>query len=627
MSNAPPKKNDPTTGRDSLGKFVRRNLSFGRLGALWRRGKDTLHGQGGEALWRAVRLRLALATHSGEVWRHSLKILPLKKELAAQRAASFAFSPLISVVVPLYNTPVRFLRDMADSVRRQTYANWQLILVNASDAAHGKVGDMAAQLAKSDSRILLVPLPENGGIAANTNAGFARATGDYISLLDHDDVLQPHALYEVVKALNEDPAQDLFFSDEIVLDSSLGKKQNYLFKFAYGPDTLRGCNFMTHYCVFSRSLLEAVGGENSEFDGAQDYDFILRLSEKAQKICYIPKVLYIWRGHENSTASGIGVKEHAVQAGAAALNAHLARVSLRGTAVPHPLYPGAYQVKYEVQGSPLVSVIIPNYNHAEDLARCLETLYAKAGKTHLEVLVVENNSTEASIEKLYEQVQKKYFRLRVLRYPGAFNFSAICNFGAQHAQGKHLLLLNNDIEILSDGFVDEMLSYSQRPDVGAVGALLYYPDDTVQHAGLIVGIGGTVGVNQKGQKSDDPGDMFRLATTQNFSAVTGAALMLKKPLYEELGGMNEADFAVAFNDVDLCLRLREKGLWNVFTPFAAAYHFESKSRGYDTEGPAKERFEREAAALRTRHAAVFAQGDPFYNPSLTLKTENYVFEP
>ncbi|MFV0352694.1 MAG: glycosyltransferase family 2 protein [Oscillospiraceae bacterium] len=611
-----------TTGKDSLGKVLRRNLSVKRIGSLVGRGLNTLTGRGLQAVGREVVYRYQLAT-KGDAWWYRADI-PLKKELRAQRRIKFAIRPLISVVVPLYNTKEEYLVQLIKSVLAQSYTRWELVLVDGSDKGNEK-RELVQKTAKEDKRVCYSRLYKNAGIAANTNIGLAEANGDYIILLDHDDVLQSHALYEVVKAVNETGA-DLIYSDEIVLDGNLKKLGEYHFKPDYGPDTLRGCNYFTHLCAFHHELLDEAGPESSAYDGAQDYDLFLRMSEKARIVHHIPKVLYFWRRHEHSTASDILQKPYALAAGEKALNAHLKRVKLPGKAVMQQAHPGSYRVKYEVRGNPLVSVLIPNKDHTDDLERCVSSLYQKAGWDNIEVLVIENNSNRPETEVAYQKLEEQYPTLRVVRYKGGFNFAAICNFGAGYAKGEHLLLLNNDVELLTDDYVYELLSYSQRQDVGAVGNMLYYPDDTVQHAGLFIGIGGTAGVNHKGHDRGDGGDLFRLSTVQNMSAVTGASLMVKTSLYNDLGGMDEENFGVAFNDVDLCLRLQEQGYWNVFTPFAEGYHFESKSRGYDTEGPAKERFDKEAAAFKNKYARILQEGDPFYNPHFTLETENYAYK-
>lgn len=616
-------QNDATTGKDSVGKIIRRNLSFKRVGILWRRGVDAVKSRGWQALWREVSFRLRLAAGL-DTWRYRADF-PLRRELKHQRQNPPQPSPLVSVVVPLYNTPAVFLRQLVASVQRQSYANWQLVLADGSDRTTDDVARLCKGYAQKDDRITYLPLSKNEGIAGNTNAGLDAAKGEWLVLLDHDDVLQANALYEVVSAANATGAQ-LIYSDEAVLTDDLKHLMEYHFKGDYAPDTLRGCNVITHLCAFTGTLLQkAGGGEKSEYDGAQDYDLVLRLAEQAAVVHHIPKVLYFWRGHAGSTAGDIGQKPRAIAAGAAALQAHLGRVGLAGQAEPIDGNAGAYRVCYPVQGQPMVSVLIPCSDHVDDTSRCVASLYQKAGWPNLEVLILDNNSKDPATQSYYDDARKNYPGLRVLHWPGAFNFSAINNFGAAQAKGEHLLLLNNDIELLTDGFITELLSYSQRPDVGAVGAKLYYPDDEIQHGGLIVGVGGTAGCSHKGHPRKDAGYMFRLCTTQNVSAVTGAALMVKRALYEALGGLNETDFAVAFNDVDFCLRLWEKGLLNVFTPFAEAYHFESKSRGLDTEDANKERFEREAAAFRARWAALLQQGDPYYNPHFTLEYENFAF--
>ncbi len=610
--------------RDTPLKTLRRLLNPAHLASLARRAVRCVRERGAEALWRELDYRIRLL-FGGEVWRHRADI-PLRRELRAQRTARFAHMPLISVAVPLYNTPPRFLRQLVRSVRRQTYANWELVLADASDADGGAVRRMAQHT--GDPRVRYLRLAENGGIARNTNAALEAAHGEYCALLDHDDILTPNALYEAARAINEQNA-DFVYSDEIVLDASLRKVKGYHFKPDFSPDTLRGCNYITHLSVFSRALLaRAGGGERPEFDGAQDHDLILRLTEQARRIVHIPKVLYWWRGHSGSTAEDIGAKPYAIAAGVAAVSAQLKRLKMPGTVEPISGCPGAYRVRYAVTRPGRVSVLIPNQDHREDITRCLESLYQNAGWDDFEVLILENNSTQPETFACYERLQRQYPRCRVLRYEGGFNFSAINNFGARQATGAHLLLLNNDIEVETPGFLRELLSYSQRSDVGAVGAKLFYPNNMVQHAGVIIGIGGTAGHLYKCQLRDSAGDLYRLATTQNFCAVTGACLMVKKELYERFGGLDETAFAVAYNDIDFCLRLWQRGFLNVLTPFAAATHYESKSRGDDTRcgGEKQARYERERENFRTRYAALLQQGDPYYNPHLSLKSENYEYK-
>lgn len=604
---------------DSVGGMARRLANPAHLADLARRSAATLREQGAEQLWRDVTFRVGLAFHH-DSWRHRADI-PLRRELKAQRAANLQ-GPTISVVVPVYNTPLRFFMQMVASVQRQTYRNWQLVLVDASDGDHPEPGALARRRAAKDPRILYKKV-ENQRIAGNTTAGFSLATGEYLVLLDHDDLLYPNALFECVQVIQKTSA-DFVYSDEIVLDASLKKLGGYHFKPDFAPDYLRGCNYITHLACFSRPLLDEAGAwESLEFEGAQDHDLLLRLTEKAKRIEHIKKVLYIWRGHAGSTASGMEAKPYAIAAGERAIDAHLARVGLPGKARAVEGAPGAFQIRYELTANPLISVLIPNKDHVDDLERCLSSLYKNAGYDNFEVLVLENNSTDPATESYYAALPAAYPRCRVLRYEGAFNFSAVNNFGAAQAKGEHLLLLNNDIEVLSPDFLRELLSYSQRADVGAVGAKLYYPDDTIQHAGVIMGINGSAGHSHKGYPRAAVGDLYRLVTAQDYMAVTGACLMTKTALYRAAGGLDEERFAVAYNDVDYCLKLWQQGLHNVFTPRAEAYHHESKSRGLDTTPENAARYAQEKANFYAKYQAYIDQYDPYYNPHFNNLFENF----
>ena len=611
--------NNQASGRDSLGKMVRRLTDPSHLGAVVGRTAKTLREQGAEQMWRDVRFRVGLAMHK-DFWQHYADI-PLKRELKAQRAENLQ-GPCISIVVPLYNTPARYFKQMTGSVRKQTYTNWQLVMMDASDAAHAEVSAKAAALAQKDARFVYRKI-ENGGIAANTTKGFAVATGAYQTLLDHDDVIYPNALYDVVRSIQSTGA-DFLYSDEIVLSDDFKQLGGYHFKPDFAPDYLRGVNYITHLAVFSRKLLDAAGAyESPEYDGAQDHDLILRLTEKATKIHHIKKSLYVWRAAAGSTAQTMDAKPYAIAAGERAINAHLQRVGLQGEARAIPGAPGAFQLHYELTGHPRITVMIPNKDHTDDLDRCLTSLYKNAGYDNFEVLVIENNSTDPETKRYYAQIPQKFADCRVVRYQGGFNFSAINNFGAQFANGEHLLLLNNDIEITSKDFLRELLSYSQRPDVGAVGAKLIYPDNEIQHAGVIMGINGSAGHSHKGHPADAVGDMYRLVTTQDFMAVTGACLMTKTALYREMGGLDEEKFAVAYNDVDYCLKLWKKGLLNVYTPLAQAIHYESRSRGLDTLSENAKRYEREKANFYEKYQPYIDNYDPYYNPHFTNKVENF----
>ncbi|MEG2595763.1 MAG: glycosyltransferase family 2 protein [Ruthenibacterium sp.] len=610
--------------QDSVGKALKRSVNPRHFANLFGRAAKCAKERGGEALVREASYRVDLMT-KGESWQFRADV-PLKKELREQRRQVFDTMPLISIIVPLYNTDIVYLRAMIKSVLQQSYQHFELVLVDASGPAYNNVANTVKKF--SDRRIVLCKLAQNAGIAANTNIGFGEATGDYIALLDHDDTLSPNALYEVICAINDKNA-DFIYSDEIILDDTMKKLGEYHFKPDFSPDTLRGCNYISHLSVFSRELLNAVGGdEHTEMNGAQDYDLILRLTEQAKHIVHIPKVLYYWRKHAASTANDISAKPYAIEAGACAVRAQLERLQIPGGVASLPDSPGAYRIHYNLTAQPLITVLIPSMDHIDDLKRCLESLYHCAGYDNFEVIVIENNSQDPATLRFYEAVRRMYKNLRFVRYQGSFNFAAINNYGAKFARGEYLLLLNNDVQLLSGGFLREMLSYAQRADVGAVGAKLFYPDDTVQHAGVFIGIGGSAGHSHKGHPRTSGGDMYRLATTQNVSAVTGACLMVKKSLYTELGGLDATHFAIAYNDIDFCLRLRAKGLLNVMTPFATAYHFESKSRGDDTKagGEKQARYEKEKAAFREKYADILQEGDPYYNPHLTLLYENYGYQ-
>ena len=605
--------------RDNLLKMAGRLANPAHLRSVVGRTAAILREQGAEQMWRDVRFRVGLAVHKVS-WRDKVDI-PLKKELRAQRAENLQ-GPCISIVVPLFNTPARYFKQMTGSVRKQTYTNWQLVMMDASDAAHAEVSAKAAALAQKDARFVYRKI-ENSGIAANTTKGFAVATGEYLTLLDHDDVIYPNALYDVVKAIQQTGA-DFLYSDEIVLSDDFKQLGGYHFKPDFAPDYLRGVNYITHLAVFSRKLLDAAGAyESPEYDGAQDHDLILRLTEKAAKIHHIKKSLYVWRAAAGSTAQTMDAKPYAIAAGERAINAHLQRVGLQGEAHAIPGAPGAFQLHYELTGHPRITVMIPNKDHTDDLDRCLTSLYKNAGYDNFEVLVMENNSTDPETERYYAEIPQKFADCRVVRYQGKFNFSAINNFGAQFANGEHLLLLNNDIEVTSQDFLRELLSYSQRPDVGAVGAKLIFPDNEIQHAGVIMGINGSAGHSHKGHPADAVGDMYRLITTQDFMAVTGACLMTKTALYREMGGLDEEKFAVAYNDVDYCLKLWKKGLLNVYTPLAQAIHYESRSRGLDTLSENAKRYEREKANFYEKYQPYIDNYDPYYNPHFTNKVENF----
>jgi GT2 family glycosyltransferase len=538
-----------------------------------------------------------------------------------QEKQIFESNALISILVPLYNTPITFLNELLNSVQAQTYMHYELCLADGSDEAHSEVGEIIKERAQSDNRIRYLKLAINGGISENTNACMQMATGSYFALLDHDDLLHPSALYYVMEAIEQTQA-DFIYTDEATFRKH--PKDAYLphFKQDFSPDTLRAHNYICHLTVFSRELAEEVGGFRKEYDGSQDYDMVLRLTEKAKKIVHIPRILYYWRNHQASVASDVAAKPYVINAAKAAIDGHLQRIGLSGK-VMDTVLPSIYRIGYALDEEALVSIIIPTCDHVEQLQKCIASILEKTDYKPYEIVIVENNSKEQRTKDYYETL-KSDGRIKVVVWPKSFNYAAINNFAAAHAAGKYLLFLNNDTEILSPGWIMEMLMFAQRPDVGAVGAKLYYPDGSVQHAGIGIGLLTLAGHYHRGFPHNAYGYMGRLQYQHNVSAVTGACLLIRAQTYRELGGMEEA-LAVNFNDVDLCLRIREKGLLIVFTPFAELVHYESLSRGIDESPEKRKRYLQEEAFMRSRWAKRLEEGDPYFGPNFDPHREDFSF--
>ena len=545
------------------------------------------------------------------------------KQRKEEEKATFDRDITFSIIVPLYNTPETLLEEMIDSVVNQTYAKWELCLADGSDDEHEYVGKYVNKLAKSDKRIKYEKLEKNGGISENTNACIDMSTGDYIALFDHDDLLHPSALYEYMKVICEKDA-DFIYCDEDKFNE-LGKGFfDPHFKPDFAPDNLRSNNYICHFTVFSRELYNQVGGFRKEFDGSQDHDIILRLTEKAKSIVHVPKVLYHWRVSAVSVASDPYAKPYTIQAGINAVSEHLERVGLKGTVESSPIHPNMYRIRYEIKGKPLVSILIPNYNHIADLKLCLDSIREKSTYDNYEIIIIENNSDEETF-RYYETLESDP-RIKVVVYhpDGGFNYSAINNFGEKYANGEYLLLLNNDVEIIAEDWIEEMLMFCQRDDVGAVGAKLYYPDNTIQHAGVILGVRTLAGHAFKDYPRESPGYCGRASLQQDLSACTAACLMIKRSLFNEIGGFDEK-FAVAFNDIDLCMKIREKGYLIVFTPYAELYHYESKSRGSEDSPEKVARFSSEIQRFLGKWKPTLDKGDPYYNPNLTLDSEDFAY--
>jgi len=531
---------------------------------------------------------------------------------------SLPSKPTISIVMPVYNTPAEWLKRCIDSVRAQTYPHWQLCI--ADDASPNRdVRPLLKKFAASDPRIKLVFRESNGHISEASNSALQVATGDYIALLDHDDELPPHALHLVARTLAENPDLKLVYSDEDKIDEH-GQRFAPFFKPDWNPDLLRSQNYICHLGVYSRALVQSVGGFRKGFEGSQDYDLALRCIEqlKPEEIGHIPHVLYHWRAISGSTALAMGEKNYAAEAGRRALEEHLARTGRAGTA---QVQNGGYRVQYPVPApQPKVSLIIPTRDRVDLLRMCIGSILAKTDYANYEVVIVDNQSAEPETLAYFREVQHDS-RVRVLPYDAPFNYSLINNFAVSQCDGAIVGLVNNDIEVIHADWLSEMVSQAIRPGIGAVGAMLYYPDDTIQHAGVVVGLGGVAGHAYLSQPRGYPGQMWRASLVQNFSAVTAACLLVRRSVFDEVGGLDEG-LQVAFNDVDFCLRIRARGYLNLWTPHAELYHHESASRGYEDTPEKIERFSREIAFVKHRWGDSLLS-DPAYNPNLTLSSHHF----
>ena len=549
---------------------------------------------------------------------------PSEEERKRQEETVFPNMVKISILTPLWNTPENFLRDMIGSVQKQTYGNWELCLADGSDDAHAYVGEICRELAGKDERIRYRKLEKNEGIAGNTNQCLSMATGEYIGLFDHDDMLHPCVLFEYVKAINEKNADYVYCDEATFKNGDINQMITMHFKPDYAIDNLRANNYICHFSVFSRKLLDETELFRTKFDGSQDHDMILRLTDKAEHVVHVPKLLYYWRLHAGSVASGIEAKPYAIESARGAVADHLRKHGFEHfTITSTRAFETIFKITYEIIGDPKISIIIPNKDHEEDLRRCVTSIIEKSTYDNYEIVIVENNSETKEIFSYYEEL-KNNPSIKIVTFKGAFNYSAVNNFGVGAATGDYVLLLNNDTQVITVNWLEELLMYAQREDVGAVGGKLYYADKTIQHAGVVIGLGAhrTAGHTHYRQKRENLGYMGRLCYAQDVSAVTGACLMVKKKLYEEAGGLDEG-FAVSLNDVDFCLKLRQLGYLNVFTPFAELYHYESVSRGLDTDGEKAARYNEESARFREKWKVQLEAGDPYYNPNFTLDKSDF----
>lgn len=547
-----------------------------------------------------------------DTWLRIMRVS--RQELFEQRKTKFSYAPKFSVVVPLYHTPAKFLKDLVRSMMYQSYANWELCLVNASpEDVH--LTSLLENWAMRDKRIRVIRLEKNLGIAQNTNAGIAASTGEFIAFLDHDDFLEPDALFCYADALNKDKTIDVFYSDEDKTDEYAAHYFYPHFKSDFNIDLLHANNYMCHFLAVRKSLVDTVGGLNEKFDGAQDYDFVLRLTENTKKIYHCPRILYHWRCSNQSTAANQGNKMYAIHAGKAALNAHYKRIGWNARAQEGAV-DGWYQTKFTLKEEPLVSILIPNKDHTDDLDVCLNSFFERADYQNYEFIIIENNSVLPETFAYYEKIEKEHDNVKVVYWEAGFNYSAINNFGFKFAKGDYIMLLNNDVELITPDIFQSMLGFCMRPEVGIVGAKLLYNDHTVQHAGVLVGAGGLADHVFKGIHEDDPGYMGRAISSQDVSAVTAACLMVKKSVYEEVGGLEE-EFQVAFNDVDFCLKVRKAGYLIVYDADVKLFHYESKSRGMEDTTERFIRFGNEMMLLNSKWDILSTFVDPYYNPNLS----------
>lgn len=547
-----------------------------------------------------------------DTWLRIMRVS--RQELFAQRKTKFSYAPKFSVVVPLYHTPAKFLKDLVRSMMYQSYANWELCLVNASpEDVH--LTSLLENWAMRDKRIRVIRLEKNLGIAQNTNAGIEASTGEFIAFLDHDDFLEPDALFCYVDALNKDKTIDVFYSDEDKTDEYAAHYFYPHFKSDFNIDLLHANNYMCHFLAVRKSLVDTVGGLNEKFDGAQDYDFVLRLTENTKKIYHCPRILYHWRCSNQSTAASQGNKMYAIHAGKAALNAHYKRIGWNARAQEGAV-DGWYQTKFTLKEEPLVSILIPNKDHTDDLDVCLNSFFERADYQNYEFIIIENNSVLPETFAYYEKIEKEHDNVKVVYWEAGFNYSAINNFGFKFAKGDYIMLLNNDVELITPDIFQSILGFCMRPEVGIVGAKLLYNDHTVQHAGVLVGAGGLADHVFKGIHEDDPGYMGRAISSQDVSAVTAACLLVKRSVYEEVGGLEE-EFQVAFNDVDFCLKVRKAGYLIVYDADVKLFHYESKSRGMEDTTDRFIRFGNEMMLLNSKWDILSTFVDPYYNPNLS----------
>ncbi len=552
--------------------------------------------------------------------RELIKLFTISNE-QKKLETEYTFSKDIkfSVLVPLYNTPKKYLVDMIESVQNQTYANWELCLADGSDDEHSFVGKICLEMAKEDERIKYKRLTENKGISENTNECIKIATGDYIALFDHDDILHPSALFECMKVICKQDAEYVFTDETTFLGDDLTDILSRHHKPVYSFDNLIANNFICHFSVFKRSLIDKVGMFRHEYDGSQDHDIILRLTDAANKVVRIPKILYFWRSHKNSVAMDINSKTYAINAGQNAVHDFLESKGFKNSVTSSPAFPTIYKIKYEIIGNPKVSVIIPNQNGYKELKRCIDSITELTAYDNYEIIIIDLKSNDQKVLDYYKTLESDS-KIKVATYDKPYNHSDICNFASTISSGEHLLFLESDTKIITPDWMEELLMYSQRSDVGAVGAKIFLENNTIQHGGIILGMGAdkTAGYSHYSRDRDDLGYMGRMFYAQNVSAVTSTCMMVSRDAFEKVGGFSN-ELSVAYNDVDLCLKFRKLGLLNVFNPFCELYHYETSGKHQNTES---ETYNKEKDIFLGKWETEISEGDPYYNPNFSLE-ESY----
>jgi len=588
------------------------NLRY--IGILIKRTLPVLFKEGFSAFWhKAKKISLRRFKTEYEIWMDHHYLLKSDIENRTEKIKKFEYKPKISLVMPVYNVEKKWLKRAVQSVFDQIYENWELCVVD--DASTQNYIKKFLSKYKNNKRVNIKFLTQNQGIASASNEALSLAQGEYVGFLDHDDELSKDALFEVVKLLNEYSQADLIYSDEDKIDLK-GKRFQPFFKPDYSPDLLLSFNYICHFLVCRKELLQKVKGFRKGFEGSQDYDLLLRLSEKTDQIYHIPKILYHWRQTKGSTSVDHKAKAAHIENSIKAIQEALKRRGIQGTVEKGINFSQfeSYRVKRKIKDHPLVSIIIPTKDKVSYLKRCIRSIREKTDYPHYELIVVDNKSEEKETLDFLSGL-KKQENIHVLKYDDKYNFSKINNTAVKHAQGSHILFLNNDIEVISSEWMTAMLEHAQREEVGAVGAKLLYPDDTIQHAGTIVGLGGVAAHSHKKFHKNSNGYFGSLNTIRNYSAITAACMMLRKKVFEEVGGFDEENLPVGFNDVDLCMEMRKRGYLIVYTPYAVLVHYESQSR--------TQYLNPDEVLFMKKKWGDQLLSDPYYNPNLSYDSEDF----